>query len=154
MVSVKTRTRALKVKRNGAVRAELGEHIGKLASGVTGIASLREEPSKIIQAVAQGVEAVPRPPKVSLSQSRTEGGEKEQEMGKRFTPEKIVGVLRSVELAQGQGQTIKEAVVEHGISEQTFYRWKRQFGAMDTDDVKRLKELEKENARLKNSSLT
>ncbi len=68
---------------------------------------------------------------------------------KGFTPEKIVGVLRAVELAQGQGQTIKEAVVEHGISEQTFYRWKRQFGAMDIDDVKRLKELEKENARLK-----
>ncbi len=48
-----------------------------------------------------------------------------------------------------QGATIAEAVKKLGFTEQTFYRWKKQFGGMDRDQVKRLKELEQENARLK-----
>lgn len=68
---------------------------------------------------------------------------------KGYSEAKIVEVLRAVEAAQAQGTTIKEAVLEHGISEQTFYKWKRTYGSMDVSEVKRLKELEKENARLK-----
>ena len=74
-------------------------------------------------------------------------------MGKRgpkgYSAEKIVAILRAIEVAQGEGKTVKEAVVEHGVTEQTFYRWRRQYGSMQADDVKRLKELEKENQRLK-----
>ena len=74
-------------------------------------------------------------------------------MGKRgpkgYNEAKIVEVLRAVEAAQAQGRTIKEAVLDHGISEQTFYKWKRTYGSMDMSEVKRLRELEKENARLK-----
>ena len=62
---------------------------------------------------------------------------------------KIVTVLRAVEAAQGQGQTIKEALLQHQVSEQTFYKWKRTYGVMEVSEVKRLRELEKENARLK-----
>ncbi len=75
-------------------------------------------------------------------------------MGKRrgakgYSAQKIVTILRAVEVSQGQGQTIKEAVIEHGITEQTYYRWRRQYGAMQASEVKRLKDLEKENQRLK-----
>jgi len=74
-------------------------------------------------------------------------------MGKRgpkgFTEVKIVEILRAVEAAQAQGTTIKEALLEHDVSEQTFYKWKRTYGSMSTQEVKRLKALEKENARLK-----
>lgn len=68
---------------------------------------------------------------------------------KGYSAQKVVIILRAVEVAQGQGKTIKEAVIDHGITEQTYYRWRRQYGSMDTNDVKRLKGLEKENARLK-----
>ena len=81
------------------------------------------------------------------------GGGKEDRMGKRgskgYSAEKIVTILRAVEVDQGEGKTIKEAIVEHGVTEQTFYRWRRQYGTMQADDVKRLKDLEKENQRLK-----
>ena len=60
-----------------------------------------------------------------------------------------VDVLRAVEAAQAQGRTIKEAMLDHGLSEQTFYKWKRTYGSMDMSEVKRLRELEKENARLR-----
>jgi transposase-like protein len=49
----------------------------------------------------------------------------------------------------GQGKTIGEAVRQIGVTEQTYYRWRKQYGGMNTTDAKRLKELEKENARLK-----
>ena len=68
---------------------------------------------------------------------------------KGYSTEKIITILRAVEAAQVQGSTIKDAITEHGISEQTFYRWKRRYGAMELNDAKRLKELEKENKRLK-----
>lgn len=68
---------------------------------------------------------------------------------KGYNETKIVEVLRAVEAARGQGQTIKEALLEHQVSEQTYYKWKRTYGAMQVSEVKRLRELEKENARLK-----
>lgn len=65
---------------------------------------------------------------------------------KRFTEEQIVSILR--EGAVGGG-AIGEVCRRHGISEPTFYAWRRRFGSMPESDVRRLKELEKENARLK-----
>lgn len=68
---------------------------------------------------------------------------------KKYTPEQIVDHLRKVEALSAQGSTVAEAVKKLGITEQTYYRWKKQYGGMDRDHVKRLKELEQENARLK-----
>ncbi len=71
-------------------------------------------------------------------------------MGKpNYTVEQIIIKLREVELSCGQGKTIAEAVRQAGVSEQTYYRWRREYGGMNTSDAKRMKELEKENARLK-----
>jgi len=68
---------------------------------------------------------------------------------KAFTVEQIIIKLREIEVLCGQGKTITEAVRQSDITEQTYYRWRKQYGGMKTDDAKRLKELEKENARLK-----
>ena len=68
---------------------------------------------------------------------------------KAFTVEQIIIKLREIEVLCGQGTTIAEAVRQSDITEQTYYRWRKQYGGMKTDDAKRLKELEKENARLK-----
>jgi putative transposase len=65
---------------------------------------------------------------------------------KRFTEEQIVRMLRQ---AQAADQTAAQVCKEHGISEQTWYRWKSKYGQMDVAEVRRLRELEKENARLK-----
>ena len=65
---------------------------------------------------------------------------------KRYTTEQKIRILREAEKAD---QSIVEVCQEKGISEQTFHRWKREFGIMPLDQAKRLKELEKENARLK-----
>lgn len=67
-------------------------------------------------------------------------------MKKRFTDEQIVGFLREAELGT---KTIEQLAREHGFSANSFYVWKRRFGAMTEPDVKRARELEKENARLK-----
>ena len=64
---------------------------------------------------------------------------------KRYTEEQIAFALRQHE----SGTPVAEIVRKLGIAEQTFYRWKKQYGGMDRDHVKRLKELEQENARLK-----
>ena len=66
-----------------------------------------------------------------------------------YTVEQIIMKLREVELSCSQGKTIAEAVRQVGVSEQTYYRWRREYGGMNTSDAKRMKELEKENARLK-----
>ena len=66
-----------------------------------------------------------------------------------YTAEEIIVKLREVEILAGRGQTIAAAVRSTGISEQTYYRWRSKYGGMNTSDAKRLKELEKENARLK-----
>lgn len=71
-------------------------------------------------------------------------------MAKRnYKPEEIVGFLRDVEILQGKGKTTGEACRELGISEAGYYRWRRQYGTMPVNEAKRLKELEKENSRLK-----
>jgi putative transposase len=68
---------------------------------------------------------------------------------RRHTPEQIIRKLREAERLLGEGKTIPEAAKELGISEQTYHRWRNQYGGMKADDAKRLKELERENATLK-----
>ena len=68
---------------------------------------------------------------------------------RRHTPEQIIRKLREAERLLGEGKTIPEAAKELGISEQTYHRWRNQYGGMKADDVKRLKELERENLSLK-----
>ena len=69
--------------------------------------------------------------------------------GKREKPEDIVSRLRQVEVLQGQGMTIVEAVRLIGVTQQTFYQWRKLYGGMGRSQLKRLKELEKENQRLR-----
>jgi putative transposase len=69
--------------------------------------------------------------------------------GKRDKPEDMVLKLRQVEVLQGQGMGIAEAVRQIGVSQQTYYRWRKQYGGMSRDQLKRLKELETENTRLR-----
>jgi putative transposase len=68
---------------------------------------------------------------------------------RRHTPEQIIRKLREAERMLGEGKTIPEAAKALEISEQTFHRWRNQYGGMKADDAKRLKELERENGRLK-----
>jgi putative transposase len=69
--------------------------------------------------------------------------------GKRDKPEDIVLKLRQVEVLQGQGMVISDAVRQIGVTEATYYRWRKQYGGMSRDQLKRLKELEAENHRLR-----
>jgi putative transposase len=73
-------------------------------------------------------------------------------MNERHTPEQIVGMLRQAEAELAAGASVPEVAKRLEISEATFHRWRNQYGGMNTDAMKRLKELEKENARLKKSS--
>ena len=66
----------------------------------------------------------------------------------RHTPEQIIRKLREAERLLGEGKTIPEAVKELGISENTYHRWRNQYGGMKANDAKRLKELERENQQL------
>jgi len=66
-----------------------------------------------------------------------------------FTSEQIISMLREAEIHLGQGKTVKEASKLLEISEQTYYRWRREYGGMDITQAKKLKEVEKENIRLK-----
>jgi len=66
-----------------------------------------------------------------------------------YTAEQIIVKLREVEVLCGKGKTIGEAVRQIGVSEQTYYRWRKKYGGMNTSDAKKYRELEKENARLK-----
>jgi transposase-like protein len=68
---------------------------------------------------------------------------------KRYGSEQIIGKLREVEIMQSKGTTIGEACKKIGVTEQTYYRWRKQYGGMKIEQAKRLKELEKENIRLK-----
>ena len=69
--------------------------------------------------------------------------------GKRPKPEEIVSKLRQVEVLQGQGMPIADAVRQIGVTQQTYYRWRRLYGGMGREQLKRLKELETENQRLR-----
>jgi putative transposase len=68
---------------------------------------------------------------------------------KRYTPEEILQHLRTVELDTGKGLAVLDACRKLGITEQTYYRWKNEYGGLHVDQAKRLKSLEQENARLK-----
>ncbi len=68
---------------------------------------------------------------------------------KRFSAEQIVVLLRQIELSMGQGKSTPIACREAGISEQSYYRWRKEYGGLQVDQAKRMKELEKENTRLK-----
>jgi transposase-like protein len=69
--------------------------------------------------------------------------------GKKHTPEQIVNVLRQIEVAIANGKTTPQGCREAGITEQTFYRWRKEYGGLKVDQAKRLKELEQENGKLK-----
>jgi len=68
---------------------------------------------------------------------------------KKHTPEQIINKLREADVELAKGTTIEQVCKKIEVSEQTFYRWRNQFGGMKADDMKRLKELERENQRLK-----
>ena len=68
---------------------------------------------------------------------------------KRFSAEQIVDKLREAEVEIAKGSTIGQVCKKLGVSEQTYYKWRREYGGMRTDQAKRLKELEQENVRLK-----
>jgi putative transposase len=70
-------------------------------------------------------------------------------MKKTHSPEQIIDILRQVERENNQGKTVAEACRALSISEWTYYRWRKQYDGMDKQEAKQLKELQKENARLK-----
>lgn len=67
----------------------------------------------------------------------------------RFKPEQMIGKLREVEIVVAKGSTMAEACRQIGVTEQTLYRWRREYGGMRVDQARRMKELEAENIRLK-----
>jgi transposase-like protein len=68
---------------------------------------------------------------------------------KRHTAEEIVSKLRQVDVLTAQGRTVAEAIRQIGVTEVTYYGWRNEYGGLKSDQVKRLKELEMENARLR-----
>ena len=68
---------------------------------------------------------------------------------KKYKPEEIVAKLRQVDVLVSQGRSVAEAVRSIGVTQFTYYRWRREYGGLKTNQVKRLKELEKENQRLR-----
>ena len=69
--------------------------------------------------------------------------------GKKHTAEQIVNLLRQIEVGTANGKLTPQACKEVGITEQTYYRWRKEFGGLQVDQARRLKELEQENAKLK-----
>ena len=68
---------------------------------------------------------------------------------KRFSTEQIVVLLRQIEVSMSQGKAAPVACREAGISQQSYYRWRKEYGGLEVDQAKRMKELERENVRLK-----
>jgi putative transposase len=68
---------------------------------------------------------------------------------KRYKPEEIVAKLRQVDVLVSQGQSLADAIRQIGVSEVTYYRWRQEFGGLKTEQIKRLKDLELENGRLR-----
>lgn len=67
----------------------------------------------------------------------------------KFTPEQIITMLREAEVKQSQGSSIREICKQLSITDQTYYRWRKEYGGLKVDQAKRLKDLERENTRLK-----
>ena len=70
-------------------------------------------------------------------------------MGKRLGAEQIVAKLRQIEILIGQGKSTALACKDAGVSEQSYYRWRKEYGGLQLEQAKRMKDLEKENVRLK-----
>ena len=68
---------------------------------------------------------------------------------KRHTPEEVIGKLRAIEVELAKGQSAPQACRKVGVTEQTYYRWRKEYGGLRLDQAKRLKQLERENVRLK-----
>jgi putative transposase len=66
-----------------------------------------------------------------------------------FTPEQIVGTLRQIEVLVSQGKTVPQACKEVGIAEQTYYRWRKEYGGLKLEQARKLKQLQKENSQLR-----
>jgi transposase-like protein len=75
--------------------------------------------------------------------------EEDRDAPQENKPEEIVAKLRQVDVLVSQGQSVADAVRAIGVTEVTYYRWRREFGGLKTEQIKRLKELETENARLR-----
>ena len=73
---------------------------------------------------------------------------------KTFTPEQIVGKLRQIEVLMSQGKTVPLACKDAGIVDQTYYRWRREYGGLQLEQAKKLKDLQEENAQLKRALAT
>lgn len=70
-------------------------------------------------------------------------------MRKKYKPEEIVSKLRQVDVLVSQGKSVPDAIRAIGVTEVTYYRWRREYGGLKTDQVKKMKELETENQRLR-----
>lgn len=70
-------------------------------------------------------------------------------MGKRGKPEEIVGKLREIEVRLARGETAAQAARAVGVTEQSYYRWRKEYGGLQTNQVKKMKDMERENLRLR-----
>jgi putative transposase len=70
-------------------------------------------------------------------------------MGKKHQPEEIIGKLRETEIVLAQGGTVADACRRIGVTEQSYYRWRKEYGGVRVDQARRMKDLERENARLR-----
>ena len=73
---------------------------------------------------------------------------------KTYTPEQDVGKLRQMEVVMNQGKTVALAAKEAGVTDQTYYRWRKEYGGLQMEQAKKLKDLQKENAQLKRALAT
>ncbi len=69
--------------------------------------------------------------------------------GKKYQPEQVVNLLRQIEVAVGNGNSTPLACKDAGVTEQSYYRWRKEYGGLQVDQARRLKELEQENSKLK-----
>ena len=72
---------------------------------------------------------------------------------KRYRPEEIISKLREADILLGQGHTVAQVIKSIEVSDVTYYRWRKEYGGMNTSQAKKLRELEKENARLRRAVL-
>lgn len=70
-------------------------------------------------------------------------------MGRRHQPEEVIGKLREAEIVLSQGGSVADASRRIGVTQQTYYRWRKEFGGLKMDQARRMKDLERENARLR-----